>query len=72
MATLEIIGLASKVLKYTDDNNGKLRIVIAHIIGYTRRGDGYISITTARGEMQLDLNTKAAVTTAIALLDSQF
>ena len=71
MATLEIIA-GTGILKYADDDNGVLRIILSHVIGYSRRGDGYLSITTARGDMQLDLGAKSAVTAAIVLLDGQF
>lgn len=72
MATFELSGTSNGVIKYTDDNNKRLRIVISQIISYRRAGDGYISLDTAKGDLRLKLDGKPAVTTAIALLDSQF
>mgnify|MGYP000185504814 CR=1 FL=1 len=46
MATLAIIGLASKVMKYKEDNYVKLQMVIAYIIVYRGRGEGGMSQTT--------------------------
>jgi len=72
MALLELAGTSDGLLKYTDDNSVRTRVVIAHITGYARGGLGVIEIYTAKGDLRLQLDDKPAVTAAIQLLDGKF
>ena len=53
MATFEIAGATGGLIIYTDDNNEKIRVVIAQIITYSRGRSGYIDILTAKEKLAI-------------------
>ena len=69
MATFVNIGAR---LVYTDDHGHTIRFVVAHIIDYCALGTSTVKLTTTKDSTRLQLNDTAAVTTALALLDSLF
>jgi len=71
MASLARIG-STGALKYIDDRGGERRIAIAHIEEYFDMSgkNSVLGLKMSRDTIKLILNNKAAVTTAIALLDT--
>jgi hypothetical protein len=72
MGTLVLDGTSSGLVKYTNGGAEYIKIVIAHITSYYPTGVNRLEIKTTGGTEKLNLADEAAVTTAIALLDTKF
>lgn len=64
-----LVGSGSTKLVYTDDNNQKSTIVVAHIVEWNDQGENMINVETTAGSFHIKLDNQAAVDAAATLID---